>query len=822
VATLTVVAIMATAALVGWRWAVSVDDQAHRNFESQASAIASAVEQSLRSDEDLTAMARTMIELEPRLTNRGLQQWFTDMGAAQRFQSAMGISYTELVSASQLSAYKAAVAADPMTGALGSFTIAPAGARAPFCFTRLLTLQLGDSQLSGDAVIPPGIDWCATPNAWAYQASRDTGQFVVTPVLMPDELQLLGLKVTGSGSSKLEAAVIMALMDRLFAKAVYIYAPVYGGATPSTVAGRRATLVGWVSGMFDTSRILSSAANDSRGLALDLLYKNPGRPYQVFASLGNLHRGSVLRQEVPFTTDGQWEVAVSEPSASSWQSGLAQGVVVGAVLVLIGMLVLVVALTLSRSRRRAWALVDERTRQLRHQALHDALTGLPNRALIMDRANQMLARGRRNNVATTSLFVDLDNFKDINDSLGHAAGDQLLVELAQRLSSVVRDTDTVGRLGGDEFVVLTEGAPETLEPDAGGGTAPLALPDGGATVVAERILDVLREPFLLGRHGSMYAVSASIGVAAGPRDSAEDLLRDADIALREAKAAGKRRYVVFQPQMQQAVENHLELQADLRSAVERDEFFLVFQPIFEIGTEVVVGAEALLRWQHPVRGVVMPDDFVPQLEESGLIIPVGAQVVRRACQQAADLCEAGYDLWMSVNVSPRQLGSPALLGDITKALESSGLDPHKLVVEVTEGTLMGDPASTAERMSRLKALGVRVAIDDFGTGYSSFAHLRRFPVDILKIDRSFIASMTTSQRSSALVHTLVQLGRSLGLNTVAEGIEEQQQLDQLREERCDTGQGFLYARPLAPADLEAFLGTHGFMAAGAGSELTSS
>ena len=448
------------------------------------------------------------------------------------------------------------------------------------------------------------------------------------------------------------------------------------------------------------------------------------------------------------------------------------------------------------------------TSELRYQALHDSLTGLPNRTLILDRAEQMLARGRRNNVATGALFIDVDNFKDINDTLGHRVGDELLVELARRLTSALRDTDTVGRLGGDEFVVLTESLPTVGRSAEAGQRGEGPSGDTVLTATAERILELLREPFALGDNQSLHTVTASIGIATGPRATAGELLRDADVALYEAKGAGKQRYTLFQPGMRQAVEIHVELQMDLGLAVERDEFFLAYQPIFQIDTGAVVGVEALLRWQHPIRGVVMPDEFIPILEESGLILTVGRQVLHRACQQACECHKAGYDLSMSVNLSPRQLDSPGIVRDITDALEASGLDPRHLVVEITENTLMRDPASTLERISQLKALGISVAVDNFGSGYSSLAYLRRFPVDILKIDRSFIASMTTSEHSSALIHSLVQLGKSLGLDTVAEGIEEQQQLEQLRDEKCDTGQGFLYAKPLSPQELEVFLGTH--------------
>jgi len=461
------------------------------------------------------------------------------------------------------------------------------------------------------------------------------------------------------------------------------------------------------------------------------------------------------------------------------------------------------------------------TKELRHQALHDSLTGLPNRTLIIDRVEQMLVRGRRNNVTTGALFIDLDNFKDINDTLGHRVGDQLLGEVARRLTSALRETDTVGRLGGDEFVVLTEGLPGSGGSEETGQPGEETPADTASIAVAERILEALRGPFALGDNQSLHTVTASIGIATGPRPTAEELLRDADVALYEAKAAGKQRYTVFQPEMRWAVESHVELQKDLGRAVERDEFLLVYQPIFEIETSAVVGVEALLRWQHPVRGLVMPNEFIPILEENGLIITVGRQVLIRACQQAAAWRKAGYDLSMSVNVSPRQLDSPGIVSDIAEALEVSGLEPRRLVIEITESTLMRDPASTVERIAKLKTLGVSVAVDDFGTGYSSLAYLRRFPVDILKIDRSFIASMTSSERSSALIHTLVQLGKTLGLDTVAEGIEEPRQLEQLRAEQCDTGQGFLYARPLSPEDLGNFLRSHVVAAREQGSDRAS-
>ena len=427
---------------------------------------------------------------------------------------------------------------------------------------------------------------------------------------------------------------------------------------------------------------------------------------------------------------------------------------------------------------------------LAHRALHDPLTGLANRQLLLDRAEQMLARARREVQPVAALFIDLDHFKDANDSLGHEAGDRLLQAVAARLVTMLRASDTVGRIGGDEFVILVEG---------------LSLA-AGPEMVAERIREVLRKPFQIeGFEGIPVNLTASIGIAAGDRSSAQELLRDADAALYRAKAMGRDRFVVFEAAMQSAALDRLALRSDLDSALGSGQFFLVYQPIFDLGTFRIRGVEALLRWRHPTRGVITPDDFIPVLEDTGLIVPVGRWVVQEACRQAATWRSHGHPLNMSVNVSMRQLESDELVTDVADALSASGLDPSSLTIEVTESTLIRDADATVARLRRLKDLGTLIAIDDFGTGYSSMAYLRQFPVDILKIDRSFVAEVDGSTDSAALIHTLVELGRTLGLVTLAEGIEDDVQLDWLRYEHCDVGQGFIFSRPVAPEEIEALL-----------------
>jgi diguanylate cyclase (GGDEF)-like protein len=441
-------------------------------------------------------------------------------------------------------------------------------------------------------------------------------------------------------------------------------------------------------------------------------------------------------------------------------------------------------------RKRTDEELARREEELSFLATHDALTGLPNRTLILDRAEQMLARCARSQAQVAALFIDIDNFKTVNDTLGHAAGDQLLQAVAARLDGVVRGSDALGRLGGDEFVVICE---------------ELSL-EAGPELVAERLIEALKPSFKLGAgEETRVTVSVSIGIALGGHTSAEELLRDADIAMYRAKWDGKNRFAVFETGMQDTIQQRAELELDLRDALRRNEFFLVYQPTFALSDMSPTGVEALIRWNHPVRGVVPPDEFIPLAEETGLITEIGKWVLEQACSQSAEWREAGYAIGMAVNVSARQLDSDQLIADVEGALSDSGLEPGALTIEITETTLMRNIDETARRLDALKRLGVRIAIDDFGTGYSSLAHLQRFPVDALKIDRSFITGLSQNKEGETLIHTLVQLGKALSIETFAEGIEQEQQLSKLRDEECDSGQGFLFARPLDVAATEAFM-----------------
>ncbi|MCZ2848297.1 putative bifunctional diguanylate cyclase/phosphodiesterase [Modestobacter sp. VKM Ac-2978] len=430
--------------------------------------------------------------------------------------------------------------------------------------------------------------------------------------------------------------------------------------------------------------------------------------------------------------------------------------------------------------------------ELAHQAFHDGLTGLANRSLFLDHAEQALRRAGRTGSPPIVLCLDLDGFKDVNDSLGHLAGDDLLRTVAERLQGVVRAADTVARLGGDEFAVLID--------DTRGG-----LP--AAASLAERLLQVLDEPVLL--HGHRVTVAASIGIVAAEPDATPlSLFRDADIAMYQAKAAGRAQWVVFDPGMRTAALERIELERELGGALAAGQLRLVYQPVVDLQTERVVGFEALLRWQHPTLGAISPDRFVPIAEDSGHILPIGRWVLAEATATAARWQRAhprSTPLSMAVNVSARQLAGGTLVDHVAEALTSSGITPSSLVLEVTETALVTDPDAVAERLLELRALGTRLALDDFGTGYSSLSYLRQFDVDVLKIDRSFVNLLDGSADDAAIVHGLVQLGRTLRLEVVAEGVETEVQRDRLRAERCDLAQGWLFAKPLEVDEAELLL-----------------
>ncbi|HWI22719.1 MAG TPA: EAL domain-containing protein [Baekduia sp.] len=425
------------------------------------------------------------------------------------------------------------------------------------------------------------------------------------------------------------------------------------------------------------------------------------------------------------------------------------------------------------------ALTDAKTvESMVHQALHDGLTGLPNRALFHDRLEHALIRARRVGALTAVLFLDLDRFKNVNDSLGHAAGDDLLVEVARRIDGCRRAADTAARLGGDEFAVLLEDLSDTNE----------------ALRVARRIVASVQRPFVLGERE--VRISTAIGIAIGEPE-ADDFLRHADVAMYRAKAAGRGEIAIFEDEMQDELLERLELENELRPAIAAGEIEIHYQPVVEIGSGALVGFEALARWSHPERGLLTPASFIEIAEETGAIIDLGRFVLRVACEQASAWVGAmpADRPFISVNLSGWQLEHDDLINDVRLALAASGIDPSMLMLEITETVLMKDADDTIERLQQLRAIGVRIAIDDFGTGYSSLRYLRNFPVDALKMAKPFVDGLAHDKESAALARTIIDLASSLGISCIAEGIETIDQHSKLTELGCELGQGFHFAQP---------------------------
>lgn len=454
------------------------------------------------------------------------------------------------------------------------------------------------------------------------------------------------------------------------------------------------------------------------------------------------------------------------------------------------------ALNLDLGRR-----IDERTRELRqsedkllHEALHDTLTTLPNRVLLIDRLGQALERTRRQLAyGFAVLFLDFDGFKIINDSLGHAEGDALLVSLARRLQAAVRSMDTVSRLGGDEFVILLDNVPNEAE----------------VVRTVERLQRELAQPFDL--NGQRVFVTASIGLVLSAQhhyQTPDEILRDADTAMYQAKASGKARYMVFDDSMRKQVIARLTVESELREAIERQEFSLHYQPILDLRTQQVAGFEALLRWQHPTRGFVSPMEFIPVAEETGLIVPIGRWVLREAVRQMAEWHQrstSNQKLTISVNLSARQFKQTRLADEVSLALAETNLPAKALKLEITESAFMEEAEAAVYTLNRLRALGVQVQIDDFGTGYSSLSYLHRFPIDTLKVDRSFISRMGQEGQHSEIVRTIVTLAHDLGMTVIAEGVETAEQLEHVKQMACELGQGYLISKPLGADKAVAFL-----------------
>jgi diguanylate cyclase (GGDEF)-like protein len=744
------------------------------SFESATTDIANTLDAKLDTSAELTRTMRAIATLEPNVGQQRLLAWYQELQRGTLTPHGLASALIRLVPAAQLPAFRREVAAEPAFRAAlgGKLQVVPPGDRPSYCLIR--------GVVGGGAQAPasPGlIDYCAPAAAGSPQAqygalfasASTTGKFVVTPLPAP--------------GTPWQAVIAAAVYRRT--------------ASLDTNASRRAATAGVIGTTFESGSLIGSAIGEHHSIELNLYHENAGGSEELIGrSAGaRIHRTGGFSVRRSFGADWLIEATGTGNSVISADGRALLALGLG---VFITVLLLMLYLVLSRSRSRAWVLVDKRTDELDYTALHDALTDLPNRALVLDRAEQLIARARRLAVPVTALFMDIDGFKQINERHGRAAGDEILRRVAARLQTVLRDNDTVGRLGADDFLMLVDSAGLDAAPE----------------LVAERLLDVIRQPMELSELSSAsLSITASVGIATGVPKTAETLIQDADLARQEAKALGGNRYAHFESAMQTAAQDRIHLEMDLGEALQERQFFIQYQPVVSLDDERIVGVEALLRWRHPRKGLIVPEQFIPIAEASGLIVPIGRWVLEEACTQASKWRRRGYLIDIAVNVSARQLERPELIEEVRGALSRSGLTPGALTLEITETALMRTPDATAELLGGLKTLGVRVAIDDFGTGYSSLAYLRQFPVDTLKIDRTFITGLAVSSEARTLVHTLIQLGSALGLQTLAEGIENHDQVRILRREGCELAQGFLFARPLSPEDLEVHLeralDTHG-------------
>jgi diguanylate cyclase (GGDEF)-like protein len=732
-------------------------DKARLSFRLASAEIASTLKLAIEHEEDLVVNASAFVTGNPDGSPADFDRWAESVHAMERFPELQNIGLVKLVPASGLTAFERRLAANPVrplgpqsTGPSGALQIQPPGKRPYYC------LAVAGLARSAASYLPAGVDYCTL--APTLVADRDSGSANYAPVIAGDSTTL------------------------------GVSTPVYrGGVVPSTIAGRRRAFIGWLGELLVPGVVLQRALDGHPNVAVTFSYDSSFS--QVAFRRGRAPAGA---QSAKIDVRRGWTMQSFGPSVAggifgSWNS---LALLFGGTL--LSLMLGLLALVLGTGRRRALSLVREKTRELSHQALHDTLTGLPNRALVLDRAEQMIARvARQPGAVAGALFIDIDGFKDVNDYFGHAAGDRLLRVVGERLQQTARGEDTVGRLGGDEFIVLVES------------TGAAAL-----DVFADRLIAALRKPAELEDGRKIFSMTASIGVAAGRHETPDELLRDADLALYAAKAAGKDRYALFDGSMNTGVEDRLELEADLSRALQESQFFLLYQPIFDLKSGEVVCVEALIRWRHPARGVVLPDRFIPVAEESGLIVPIGRWVLSEACRQAAAWADEGTRIGVSVNVSAHQLDRREFVEDVRQALHGSRLDPSSLTIELTETTVMRNVPAACEHLEAVRALGVRVAIDDFGTGYASLSTLLRVPVDILKIDMSFVAALNDGGQSRTLLEAILGVGQALSLSVVAEGIEEQSQMTALEEMGCEMAQGYLMAMPQRAQVIEKLLGPH--------------
>jgi len=719
--------------------------------------IAATLKQSIQHEQDLVISTSTYFAGHPNASVAEFTTWVKWAQALRSYPELEKLGLVTFVRAPEPTALKTQTtrgATKPVqslslpseNGATGSVALhavagvlqaVPAGARPYYCFAAAELSRRTRKQP------PKGLDYCKlTPG---LLSSRDSGRSIYT-----------------SASAKQ-------------GRRLSVFTPVYrGNARPATLAGRRAAFVGWLREVLAPGAMLRRALLGHPHYAASLRHQArsssvvvTGGSSQPASSSGtfNLHNGWTVR------TLGPAPAKASIFSDASALALLIAGIVLSA---LVGLLVLV----LGSGRTRGGApKIGKRP----HSDLYDALTGLPNQALTLDRAERMVARtGRQSGMLAGALLIDIDWFKQINEKLGQAAGDQLLKIFAQRLVGVVRAEDTVGRFGGDKFMVLVESAARGVRLDS----------------LAGRMIEALHKPIELDEFGPRFFSTASIGVAFGRYAGHDDLLRDAQLALTAAKSAGKDRYTLFNANMRTIIESRAVLEDELNTALQEKQFFLLYQPIYDLTTRKVVGLETLIRWVHPKKGVLPAGDFMPLAEESGQIVPIGRWMLEEACSRGAAWSVAGHRVGISLEISAHQLNRDGLLTDVRRALQQSGIEPSLLTLEIAETTIMRDLAASAERLQEIRQLGVRIAIGDFGgSGYARHSDLQQMPLDVLKVDRSSLAASEDEDYRSWLLEAILVFGRDLSLTVIATRVETEDQMTTLQALGCTMAQGSFTGKP---------------------------
>jgi diguanylate cyclase (GGDEF)-like protein len=770
--------------------------KSRQSTQQTAAAVAASVKLSLRHEEDIAVGAATYFAGNAKTSPKEFAVWVKWAQTLRRYPELEGLSLVTLVHAKELELFHSRITGQPLkpattttttasTATIGSSATPGSGATAgsataasgsspakpahgslrvvPSSKHSYYCLAIANLVRSPAKSPPAGLDYCAvTPG---LLLSRDTGLTHYATVL-------------AGGTT-----------------ALAIDTPVYrGNAIPHSVFGREAASVGWLREVIAPNVLLAEALRGHEAVAVRLGYQARGTNLEFVA--GATPRG--VPSSVTEVHYGGWTVQSFAAPPSSNTSVLGDGsalalLIVGCALsALLGVLVFV----LGGGRAPVVVRVAQPRKPSAPDApsedLHDPLTGLPNRALMIDRAECMLARaGRQSGLLVGALFIDIDWFKDVNEKLGDEAGDQILKIVAERLEAVVRAGDTVGRLGGDEFVLLVESAARGARLDS----------------LARRVVESLHKPFELEGFGPSFFLTASIGVAFGRYSSPEDLLRDAQLALHAAKAAGKDRYTLFNANMRSVIEGRGVLEVELNAALAEKQFFLLYEPIYDLATGKVAGLDALVRWLHPKRGVVLPDDFIPLAEETGLTVPIGRWALEEACTRAAAWNVEGHQIGVSVEVTPNQLNRDGFVTDVRRALQQSGVEPSMLTLAIAETTVMSDVGAAVERLEEIKQLGVRIAIDDFGgSGYAYHSDLRRLPLDFLKVDRSSLAASEDEDYRTWLLEAIMIVGRDLSLTVIAKGIESFEQLSALQGMGCAMAQGTLMGKPVPANGIENVLG----------------